>query len=168
MIRGFPPVCGTNARILILGSMPGRVSLEADEYYAQPRNVFWRIMGELFGAGADKPYMERLKILMANGIALWDVLESCHRPGSLDASIDVKTARPNDFPGFFSTHRSIRRVLFNGGKAEDLYRRRVLPAAEQTAPTLVYARLPSTSPAYAAMPYEQKLARWSTIKNPAG
>jgi len=161
---GFPPVPGPTSHVLILGSMPGRVSLEAGEYYAQPRNVFWRIMGELFGAGPDHPYQERLKLLMANGIALWDVLESCYRPGSLDASIDLKSANANDFPPFFETHRSIERVCFNGGKAEELYRRRVLPTVQTTAPDLLYQRLPSTSPAYAAMPYEQKLTQWSVLK----
>jgi hypoxanthine-DNA glycosylase len=161
---GFSPVVGPTSRVLILGSMPGRVSLEAGEYYAQARNVFWRIMGELFGAGPDHPYQERLKLLMANGIALWDVLESCYRPGSLDAAIDVTTATTNDFARLFGTHPSIARVFFNGGKAEELYRRRVLPTLQATAPHLVYQRLPSTSPAHAAMPYAQKLARWSVLK----
>jgi hypoxanthine-DNA glycosylase len=123
-VTGFRPVVGPTSRVLILGSMPGRVSPEAGEYYAQPRNVFWRIMGELFGAGPDHPYQERLKLLMANGIALWDVPESCYWPGSLDTAIDVRTAATNDFPRLFGTHPSIERVFFNGGKAEEVYRRR--------------------------------------------
>lgn len=148
--------------------MPGRKSLEAGEYYVQPRNVIWRIMGQLFGAGSDHPYQERLKLLMANGIAMWDVLESCYRQGGLDAAIDVKTVNANDFPRFFETHRSIERVFFNGAKADELYRRRVLPTVQTAVPHLIYQRLPSTSAAYAAMPYAQKLAQWSVLETRGG
>jgi hypoxanthine-DNA glycosylase len=120
-------------------------------------------MGELFGAGPDHPYQERLKLLMANGIALWDVLESCYRPGSLDAAIDVNAAKPNDFTRLFGTHPSIARVFFNGGKAEACYRRRVLPAVQTTAPGLIRHR-----PAPPAQPWgdEQERADRRHINRP--
>jgi TDG/mug DNA glycosylase family protein len=97
----FEPVGDTASTVLILGSMPGKVSLAADQYYAHPRNVFWTIMGELVGARPDLPYKERLDILRCCGIALWDVLGSCVRAGSLDSSIKTASAAPNDLNFFF-------------------------------------------------------------------
>jgi len=82
--RGFPPIAAPDARLLILGSLPGQMSLARQQYYAQPQNAFWRIMGVLFGAGLDVPYEQRAGILMANRIALWDVCKTASRPGSLD------------------------------------------------------------------------------------
>ena len=135
-IRGFPPVVGRQPRLLILGSMPSEASLEAGQYYGLPRNAFWAIMGELFGAGRELPYDERLRILKRHGVALWDVLAECRRRGSLDASIQLRDARVNDLAGFFRRHRGIRRVYFNGSKAADVYRRRALPEVETAAPYL--------------------------------
>jgi len=106
IIRSFEPIATPNARVLILGSMPGVASLEAGQYYAHPQNAFWRIMGELVGAGLEKPYDERARILKANGVALWDVLQSCIRPGSLDS--DIRDEVPNDFAAFFRSEE--RRV----------------------------------------------------------
>jgi TDG/mug DNA glycosylase family protein len=165
MLRGFPPVVGRTPRVLILGSMPSAASLAAGEYYGLPRNRFWTIMGELFGAGRELPYPERLTILQDNGIALWDVLRACQREGSLDTNIDMRTAETNDLPRFFRQHRSIRRVYFNGSKAADIYRRRILPDVELQAPYLAHARLPSTSPAMASLTLDQKLAAWSALKS---
>jgi hypoxanthine-DNA glycosylase len=162
-VAGFPPIVSANSRVLILGSMPGIASLEANQYYAHPRNAFWRIMGELLGAGAGLSYQQRVAVLEKNGIALWDVLSQCYRPGSLDAAIDPASAQVNEFSGFFKKHRSIRRVFFNGGKAADLYRRRILPVIELEAPYLAHERLPSTSPAYAAMRFAEKLERWRVV-----
>jgi len=82
-VFSFEPIEDAVSTVLILGSMPGKASLAAGEYYAHPRNVFWTIMGELVGAHPGLPYQDRLKILRCSGIALWDVLGSCVRPGSL-------------------------------------------------------------------------------------
>ena len=161
LIRCFSPVAGAGARVLILGSMPGKASLEADQYYAHPRNAFWRIMGDLLGAGPDLPYPERLEKLKAAGIALWDVIAACERDGSLDADIVGTTVRPNDFSAFFAVHRSIDRIFFNGAAAETNFRRLVLPGLGGTERRLL--RLPSTSPAHAGMRYAEKLAAWSAI-----
>lgn len=146
--------------------MPSEASLAVGQYYGLPRNAFWAIMGELFGAGRELPYAERLEILKSNGIAIWDVLRACERPGSLDANINMRTAEVNDFASFYRRHRTIKRAFFNGSKAAEIYRRRVLPAVQLQAPYLVHERLPSTSPAMASLNFAQKLAAWSVLKTP--
>lgn len=161
---GFPPVADANSRVLVLGSMPGIMSLERQQYYAQPRNAFWPIMGELFGIAHDLDYARRLQGLLDSGVALWDVLRSCERRGSLDAKIDMKTAITNDFSGFFSAHPRIDRVFFNGATAARVFARRISPELQEAGGgSIGLIRLPSTSPAHAAMPYQEKLRRWSVI-----
>lgn len=161
LAQGFPPVVAADARLLILGSMPGQASLAAHEYYAHPQNAFWRIMGELFGAGATLPYAGRLAKLQSAGVALWDVMAACERPGSLDADIVPGSVQANDFAAFFAVNRCIKRVFFNGAAAETAFRRHVLPTLGETG--LALLRLPSTSPAHAALSYDKKLAAWSQI-----
>lgn len=158
-VRGFAPLAAPRARVLVLGSMPGVASLRQQQYYAHPRNAFWPIAEAVFGFDAGADYARRVAALTAAGVALWDVLQACQRPGSLDADIDMATAEPNDFDAFFRAHPAIVRVCFNGGKAAALFRRRVLP---QLAParSLQYLDLPSTSPAHAAMRWHDKLAVW--------
>lgn len=167
MLQGFPPLAGADARHLILGSMPGRASLVAQQYYAHGQNAFWRIMGDLLGAGPDIPYVQRLEKLRAAGIALWDVIASCERPGSLDADIVGKTVRANDFAAFFAAHPAIVQVFFNGAAAEAAFRRHVLPDLPVLpGRALRLLRLPSTSPAHATLGYAGKLAVWSAIIKP--
>jgi hypoxanthine-DNA glycosylase len=161
--QGFPPIADAHARILILGSLPGQVSLQRQQYYAQPHNAFWKIMGRLFDAGPDLPYAERGQRLMRNGIALWDVCAAAQRPGSLDAAIVHASVVPNDFAAFIDSHPDLGLIGFNGGKAAELYRRRVLPGLPAAARALRTATLPSTSPAHAAMPFEEKLTRWAAV-----
>jgi len=151
-VYSFPPIADSGSRILILGSMPGTGSLRAGEYYAHPRNAFWRIMAELVGADFDKPYAERTKILCEQGIAVWDVFQSCVRDGSLDTAISQEI--PNDFASFFAKHRQIAHVGLNGGKAAAAFAKfAVCP------PHVKVVRLPSSSPAY-TMRFEQKCAAW--------
>ncbi|WP_324778574.1 DNA-deoxyinosine glycosylase [Thiobacillus sedimenti] len=159
--RGFPPIADAHARILILGSLPGQVSLRQRQYYAQPHNAFWRIMGALFGAGPELPYPERTQRLLGHGIALWDVCAAAQRPGSLDAAIVHASVVPNDLAAFLASHPHIALIGFNGGKAAELYRHLVLPGLPQTLRAIPCATLPSTSPAHAAMPFEEKRARWA-------
>ena len=165
-LRGFPPIAAPGATRLILGSMPGRASLAANRYYAHPRNAFWLIMGELFGAGPDLPYARRVRALQRAGIAVWDVLAGCAREGSLDADIDERSIVANDFDSFFRSHRRIERVFFNGGAAEALFRRHVLRTLQLNSVRL--ERLPSTSPANASWSIERKLRAWRVVREGAG
>jgi hypoxanthine-DNA glycosylase len=161
---GFAPLAAPGATVLVLGSLPGRQSLLLNEYYGNPRNVFWRIMGALFDAGQELPYAQRVPRLLGHKIAVWDVLRYSVRPGSMDADIDDNTAQANDFAGFFSEYCEIRRVYFNGKKAAQVFARLVLESLPDENSRLEFSTLPSTSPAHAAMSFTRKLERWSIIK----
>jgi double-stranded uracil-DNA glycosylase len=164
---GFPPVAARDASVLVLGSLPGRRSLEMREYYAQPHNAFWKIMGRLFGAHPELPYEHRLDQLRRHAVAVWDVLAAGERSGSLDSAIVASSIVVNDFAAFFAAHREIRLICFNGAKAAELYRRRVLPSLPLEIATLETRLLPSTSPAHASLDFSEKLARWSAALGPA-
>jgi len=165
LLQGFPPIAARNARVLVLGSMPGAASLQANRYYAHPRNGFWPIMGALVGADPALPYARRLARLKAAGIAVWDVLDRCEREGSLDSAIVDATAQANDFAEFFRRHAKLTAVLFNGAKAEVAYRR-LGPPLDVFG--LRAWRLPSTSPANASVPFAKKLAAWREALQAAG
>ena len=160
-VQSFPPIAETTARILILGSMPGKESLRAGQYYAHPRNAFWPIMGDLIGAATTQTYEARTQTLKSADIALWDVLASCRRHGSLDADIETDSICTNDFTSFLVKHPGITYVFFNGSMAEKCFRIHAQPLLGSY--PLHYQRLPSTSPANASMRYEQKLSAWKTI-----
>lgn len=137
--------------------MPGVRSLDQQQYYAHPRNAFWRITAALFDFDPAAPYDERVAALTGAGVAVWDVLKHCRRVGSLDASVEPESMVANDFDAFYTRHPVIGQVYFNGTAAEKNYRR--LVAAH---PTMEYTRLPSTSPAHTAR-FEAKLAAWQQI-----
>jgi hypoxanthine-DNA glycosylase len=158
-VYSFPPIAGPDARVLVLGSMPGAASLRAGEYYAHPRNAFWGILGAYCGFPRDLPYAARAQRLVENGIAVWDVLQSCERAGGLDAAIVGATERPNDLPGFFARQPRLVGVLCNGTKAWTAFRSFVVPALGAAAGIEV-VRLPSTSPAHAALRAAAKQAAW--------
>jgi hypoxanthine-DNA glycosylase len=162
-IQGFPPIADVRAKLLVLGSMPSEASLSQQQYYAHPRNAFWPIMGALFAASLEIAYDERKSILLQNGVAVWDVLASCRRKGSADSGIVPDSMRTNDFAAFFRGHSCINRVFFNGGTAEAVYKKYILPALSGEFAALSYQRLPSTSPAFAGMTLEQKIAVWRII-----
>ena len=153
---GFRPIARHDARILILGSLPGKRSLQAGQYYAHPQNVFWRIMCDLIAA--EGIYEQRCATLIDHGIALWDVLLESVRPGSMDADIDLKTAACNDFGSFLAAHRQVELICFNGKKAAQMFQRFVV--LDNADVSRRFATLPSTSPAYASMTYDDKLATW--------
>ena len=158
-IAGLPPIAAPSACLLVLGSMPSVASLAAGEYYAHPRNQFWPIVAEICGFDAAAPYPRRLAALAARRIAVWDVVASCVRAGSLDSGIDERSIIVNPFEEFVARHPAIRRICFNGRKAEAAWRRYVepqLPAGRK----LEYRLLPSTSPAHAGMSYRRKLRVW--------
>ncbi len=156
--RCFPPIASPDARVLILGSMPGRASLAAGQYYAHPRNAFWPIMGCLLDFDPALPYPERAARLAAAGVALWDVLHACTRTGSLDTAIDPASTEPNDFAALFAAQPGIRHVFFNGCAAAGLFRRHC-----QLPPGAACTRRPSTSPAHAARNFADKLAAWQVV-----
>jgi len=159
----FKPVINDSAKILILGSMPGVKSLEEQQYYAHPKNAFWRIMAALFQFDKDAPYAERLEFLQLNGVALWDVLHSCRREGSLDSKIQLETQVANDFKSLFQTYPKISHVYFNGGKAESYFKRHIAPSLLEY--SLSYQRLPSTSPAHATLSFAEKLEAWRVMQS---
>lgn len=162
-VHSFEAISEPSSTVMILGSMPGRASLDAGQYYAHPRNHFWRIMGELLGFEPSSViYSDRVSILRSHHIALWDVLATCTRESSLDSDILEASIVPNDFSAFFRGHPKVRSVFFNGAKAEQVYRRHVPPVLDASA-DLAYARLPSTSPANAATPYIGKLEAWAAV-----
>ena len=160
-VRGFAPIEAPGARILVLGTMPGIASLEAQQYYAHPRNAFWRITGELFAFDAGAPYAERAAQLARAGVVVWDVLQGCVRPGSLDAAIERGSEIPNDIVGLLARQPGITRIGLNGGTAARLFRRHIEP--QLAADNLELLALPSTSPAHAGQSFEQKLAAWRAL-----
>lgn len=162
-IESFPPIADARARILILGSIPGAASLQAQQYYAHPRNQFWPILGELLGFDPAADYAVKTQALRDAGIALWDVVKSCHRPGSLDSNIAKHSVVTNDFAGFLREHTKIGTVFFNGATAEQTFRRLVLPSLN--AEDLHLRRLPSTSPAHAGLNFSQKLVSWRVVSD---
>jgi double-stranded uracil-DNA glycosylase len=163
-INGFAPIVSGNASVLILGTMPSETSLLKQQYYGHPRNAFWPIMSALCSSDPELCYQLRKEMLIENDIALWDVLQSCNRLGSLDSSIKLATVKTNDFAGFFAEYKYIKRVFFNGRMAENLYQKRILPTLSHRFSYLEYQCLPSTSPAYATLKFEQKIEAWKVIK----
>jgi hypoxanthine-DNA glycosylase len=154
LLEGLPPIGSPDPRLLILGNMPSVLSLESRQYYGNPRNPFWRIVGELYGCDPDAPYEQRTESLVRHGIAVWDVLKHCRRVGSLDSAIEPDSMVANDFGPFFAARPGIERVYFNGAAAE----RNIARLVHLDVP-VEYHRLPSTSPAQ-TMRYADKLAVW--------
>jgi hypoxanthine-DNA glycosylase len=137
------------------------MSLEQQEYYAHPRNAFWLIMGALFDAGREISYARRTRQLAGNGIAVWDVLRTTERRGSLDSAIVKKASEANDFEGFFDNYPTIHTICFNGRTSEHLYQGLVKIGDSDR---YHFLSLPSTSPAHAAMSFAEKLNRWTAVK----
>ncbi|SCZ76485.1 DNA-deoxyinosine glycosylase [Acidaminobacter hydrogenoformans] len=158
-LTAFAPIEAADARVLILGSMPSQESLKQQAYYAHPRNQFWKIVCHLLHGTCPVAYSERCAILVENGIALWDVLESCRREGSADTAIRDEV--PNDFQSFIMGHPRLETVLCNGSKSYQLYNKYILGSRDgQGLPRqLQLMRLPSTSPAH-AVAFEEKLEAW--------
>lgn len=160
---GFDPIAGPGARVLVLGSLPGRRSLETGQYYAHPRNAFWPIMRSL--VNAEGSYERRCDCLVAARIAVWDVLHAAVRPGSLDSSISTKSMQTNDFHSFFAQHSALQCIGFNGAKARALFQRHVAPRLGADLPPTCL--LPSTSPAHAALSVGEKTRIWRSMLGPS-
>ena len=157
---GFPSIVDEFSSVLVLGSMPGVASLKRREYYAHERNTFWPIMAAIAAVDLPASYGDKVALLKEQKIALWDVIGHCERPGSLDSAIVEASICVNDFERFFSAYPRIRRVLFNGKKASDIFRRHLKRHGPFTTRDIDYLSLPSTSPANAGMRFEAKLALW--------
>lgn len=159
--RSFPPIFRADARVLILGSMPGAESLRQRQYYAHLRNAFWPVMGAIFDAGPDRPYPDRVARLRAARVAVWDVVARCRRPGSLDSDIIPTSVIPNDIEGLVKRAPRLRRIVFNGGGAERWFLRFFRDRLDrEPLARLDYIRLPSTSPACAALTRDRKIELW--------
>ncbi len=151
-LQGLPPVLAADARVLVLGSFPGAASLQAQQYYAHPRNQFWPLLGALWGQDLHRwPYAQRLSELQRRGVGLWDVYASCLRQGSLDTAI--REPAFNDFASLRQRAPGLRAVLHNGAES-------ARAARHLTALGYTLQRLPSTSPAHARWSFEQKLQAW--------
>ena len=151
-LRGFPPVLDSDVERLILGSFPSEASLAAGQYYAHPRNQFWRLLAALLGEPlAEMPYPRRLQRVLAHRLGIWDVLDACDREGSGDASI--RNQRANQFARLHRLAPRLTMVAFNGQTAGRF-------AAKFAAAGFRTAVLPSSSPAHAGRSFEQKLAVW--------
>jgi hypoxanthine-DNA glycosylase len=159
--RSFPPVVDAQARVLVLGTLPGEESLRRGEYYAHPRNLFWPIIFALFDEPPALNYAERLAFLTARRIAVWDVCELGEREASADSTIRMEL--PNAIGRLLDEHPLIRAVGFNGTGARRLHDRHFPRRAE-----LIYLALPSTSPAHATIDFSAKLARWTALRDALG
>ncbi len=163
IMHGLPPVIAHNAKTLILGSMPGSASLQAGQYYAHPRNLFWQFMEAILHIPRSLAYLDRCHQLTEHNIALWDVISTCSRQGSLDADIISSSILTNDLSSLFVLHPTIDHICFNGSKAEHIFHTYIISDLGDNLPTLTFNRLPSTSPANAAMSFEVKLKKWQII-----
>ncbi|RXR28556.1 DNA-deoxyinosine glycosylase [Sphingobium fluviale] len=159
--RCFPPVITPETRLLILGSLPGRQSLAAQQYYAHPRNQFWRLIGEVIDTNlAALPYEARLKRLLAHTIGLWDVVGEAIRPGSLD--MRITGAVPNDLTTVLTGLPMLTAIAFNGKTASRVGRHQLFSRTQPaTVDTLI--DLPSSSPAH-TQSYEEKARSWRALK----
>ena len=155
-ISSFPPIINENSKILILGSIPGVKSLEMQQYYAHPQNKFWKIICEIFNEEFTTNYQQRIEILEKHHIALWDVIDTCERKGSLDS--EIKNEEANKIEELLQNFPNIKAIFCNGQKSHKNLQK--ILGKKFRLPIIV---LPSTSPAYAGLSYFDKLNLWYII-----
>lgn len=156
--RCFPPVVDEHTRVLILGSLPGEVSLAQGQYYANRQNRFWNLVGDVIEENLNgMEYAERLRTLLKHRIGLWDVVAEARRSGSLDSNI--RDHASNDLAALVDTLPNLIAIAFNGGTAAKIGERALGERSRQYR----VLRLPSSSPAHAAVPYSAKLAVWRDL-----
>jgi TDG/mug DNA glycosylase family protein len=161
VLKGLAPVIANRPTTLILGSMPGVASLEKKQYYGHPRNAFWPLMARLLGFEKHDLYTRNVEQIEQHGIAIWDVIGECERPGSLDSAIVKGSVRTNPIPELIAEHSGITRIGLNGGTAASLFKRHCLPQIDTDRIEVFY--LPSTSPANARMNFETKCKAWQVM-----
>jgi len=157
-LQSFGPIADKHSRVLVLGTMPGAMSLAKRQYYGHPRNAFWPIMARLCDRELPEDYALRKAMLLDAGIALWDVCGECEREGSLDSNICHE--KPNRINELLRSYPSIRAIAFNGQGAARLYRKHFGPLASEYGPLI----LPSTSPAH-AIAFDKKLDGWMRLRD---
>ena len=162
LVKGFDPIAGRDARVVILGTLPGAESLQRGEYYADPSNTFWFIMRELFGISGS--YDERVQGLIENRIAIWDVLQEAERDGSSDTRIVRGSEVSNDFGAFLGKHSEIKTVFFNGQKAEDIYRKLVILSLNPDVRNIRNIYLTSTSGTNTHYTSDEKVDFWRVVQ----
>ncbi|MEO7062254.1 MAG: DNA-deoxyinosine glycosylase [Dokdonella sp.] len=164
LVASFTPQVGAGCRVLVLGTVPSLRSLEMQQSFAHPHNLFWPFMGTLFGAGPELAYAERIARLHAVGVGIWDVLKQCERLGSLDSAIRSSSEVANDIPALLDAYPTIAAIALNGAKAQQVFARRIAPLIEvRRLSAIGILALPSTSPANASIPRAVKLERWRGI-----
>lgn len=164
-IHSFAPIEPPKAKILVLGSMPGKASLRAQQYYAHPRNAFWTIWSRLLAFDPQLPYAQKVAQIKASGVGVWDVLAACTRSSSLDSDIIESSIVPNDFVLWFERQPQTQAIFCNGAKAFDSYNKYIIAQLAPDYMALPVIRLPSTSPAYASKTLDEKYADWSAVNN---
>ena len=157
-VSSFSPILDEGARVLILGSMPGVESLRLQQYYANSRNQFWKIIYTIFNTEPSKVYEERIAFIKSKKIALWDVIENCYREGSLDSNIREENV--NNFENLYKAYPNLKTVIFNGGKAYETYKKWI---GFNAGPNLTFLKLTSSSPANTKK-FEEKLTEWSALR----
>lgn len=154
-IFSFPPIIDNNSRIIILGSIPGVKSLEKQQYYGHPQNKFWKIIFELFNENFTDNYEEKINILKKHRIALWDVIDSCERKGSLDS--EIKNEAANQIEQLLENYPNIEAVFCNGGKSY----KNLKKILGKNFRVPIY-QMPSTSPLH-TVSFEKKFEEWKKI-----
>lgn len=159
-IAVFNPIVDENSKVLILGTMPSVISIEKNEYYANPKNQFWDIIHEIFNSMLNGEYEQKVAFLKNNKIALWDVLYTCEREGSLDKNI--KNEKPNDFADILKRYPNISYIIFNGSTAYKLFKRYI---GFNIKTGIKYKQLPSTSPIPGknVKTFDEKIQDWKII-----
>lgn len=152
----FPPISDAETEILILGTLPGDRSLQSGEYFAHPRNRFWKIISAITNNPFPQSYSEKMNLLQRTKIGVWNVLHKAHRKGSLDSEIQNEV--PNDLPAFIDRHKNLKVIAFDGKKAEALFKKHFSRRSD-----LTYISLPGCSPANARFSLDALCGRWAEI-----
>ena len=161
-VHSIEPIIGRNPRIMILGSMPGIISINAAQYYANPRNLFWTVLADLFGIDIDVSYESKVQQMRELPVILWDTLKTCRREGSLDSKILNTDIEANDISALLKQFPTVQAIAFNGGASAKYFDRLVKPQLAKDL-DIELLKMPSTSPANAAMKREHKLELWRRL-----
>ena len=161
-VHSIEPIIGRNPRIIILGSMPGIISIHAAQYYANPRNLFWMMLADLFSIDIDCSYESKVQQVQQLPIIIWDTLKTCHREGSLDSKITSADIEANDIGALLEQFPTLQAIVFNGAASAKYFDRLVKPLLAKNL-NVELLKMPSTSPANAGMKRQHKLETWRKL-----